>query len=488
MKLSGDEYKKFCEALHDAFPSYKSLEMMVKFQLDLDLEKITPARGTLSEVTFELIKWAQACGELERLIKGACNQNPGNQKLQAFQHQQNLKLYWQNFSQVVEQEFPLTEASRDRLIKLQTSLQLTDREVSQIEQPIVAPKEAEYQKREQRIKEQQEAERYQTKTTATISSMPIDRRQFLKWGGLGSGGLAIALIVSQIFKGSPAISVAEPKYIPPTEGAPKAFGLPLWTVEFETLTVDQKGELLKRYPNKQAKFFKENLGNGVTLEMVKIPGGDFEMGSPEDEEGRSKDEGPQRQVKVPEFFMGKYQVTQAQYQQIMGKNPSNFKGDERPVEKVSWNDAVEFCKKLTQKTGRTYRLPSEAEWEYACRAGTTTRFHFSENISSDLANYGRNIKETTPVGKFPPNAFCLYDMHGNVWEWCQDTWHDNYKDAPKDGSAWIDNNNRSQIVLRGGSWKSNPHYCRSASRYGYKFNITGINLGFRVLCVVLLKT
>ena len=170
--------------------------------------------------------------------------------------------------------------------------------------------------------------------------------------------------------------------------------------------------------NEQANSFEEDLGNGITLEMVKIPGGKFTMGSPEDEEGRDEDEGPQRDVNVPAFFMGKFEVTQEQYEEVMGNNPSHFKGDKRPVERVSWNDADEFCKKLSQKTGRTYRLPSEAEWEYACRAGTTTRFHFGENITPDLANYDNKIRETTPVGKFRSNAFGLYDMHGNVWEWC----------------------------------------------------------------------
>ncbi|KST62496.1 sulfatase-modifying factor protein [Mastigocoleus testarum BC008] len=268
--------------------------------------------------------------------------------------------------------------------------------------------------------------------------------------------------------------------------------------EFETAKVNGKGEIFDR-PKGKANSFKEDLGNRVTLEMVKIPGDTFTMGSPEDEEGRSKDEGPQRQVTVPEFFMGKYQVTQAQYQQIMGANPSNFKGDKRPVEKVSWNNAVEFCKKLSQKTGRTYRLPSEAEWEYACRAGTTTPFYFDKTITTNLVNYNgddtyasapRGIyrQKTTEVGTFPPNAFGLYDMHGNVWEWCQDTWHDNYKDALKDGSLLLDNDNRPQRVLRGGSWGSLPKNCRSAARIRYVSDYGYDNLGFRVVCVVSSRT
>ncbi|MFO5440741.1 MAG: SUMF1/EgtB/PvdO family nonheme iron enzyme, partial [Dolichospermum sp.] len=170
----------------------------------------------------------------------------------------------------------------------------------------------------------------------------------------------------------------------------------------------------------------EDLGNGVKLEMIAIPGGTFWMGSPTNEAERNNDEGPQHQVTVPSFFMGKYPLTQAQYQAIIGNNPSYFKGNNRPVERVIWNDAVTFCQKLSQKTGKNYRLPSEAEWEYACRAGTKTPFSFGDNITPDLVNYdgnypyksapkGKYREQTTDVGTFPPNAFGLYDMHGNVW-------------------------------------------------------------------------
>jgi formylglycine-generating enzyme required for sulfatase activity len=186
--------------------------------------------------------------------------------------------------------------------------------------------------------------------------------------------------------------------------------------------------------------------------------------------------------------MGKFAVTQAQYQVIMGSNPARFKSENRPVEQVSWNDAVEFCARLSQQTGRTYRLPSEAEWEYACRAGTTTPFHFGETITSALANYCANTiyqseskgeyrQQTTEVGTFPPNAFGLYDMHGNVWEWCQDHWHGSYQGAPNDGRVWLGQ------WLRGGSWGSDPRFCRSATR---NVNLGGRRLGavgFRVVCL-----
>jgi formylglycine-generating enzyme required for sulfatase activity len=269
-----------------------------------------------------------------------------------------------------------------------------------------------------------------------------------------------------------------------------------------------------------AQCFIEELGNGITLEMVLLRRGSFIMGAPETEEGSSDWERPQHEVTVPTFFMSKYPVTQAHWRAVaalpqvnreLKSNPSRFKGDNRPVEQVSWYDAIEFCQRLTSHTKRQYRLPSEAEWEYACRAGTTTPFHFGETITTDVANYdgtddkankwsgsygwgpkGINRQETTEVGSFGvANAFGLYDMHGNVWEWCLDDWHDNYEGAPTNGSPWFndDNDNFSQkqgiAVLRGGSWLYNPVLCRSASRYNgnrAERDLIFRNIGFRVVC------
>jgi formylglycine-generating enzyme required for sulfatase activity len=240
------------------------------------------------------------------------------------------------------------------------------------------------------------------------------------------------------------------------------------------------------------KIFVEDLGNGVILEMAAIPGGTFMMGSPENEVERFSDERPQHHVTVPSFLMGKYPVTQAQYQAIMGTNPSLFKGSNRPVEKVSWHNAVAFCEKLSQITGKTYRLPSEAEWEYACRAGTTTPFYCGETITTDLANYDGNYtygqgskgvyrEETTEVGIFPANPFGLYDMCGNVREWCEDGWHENYINAPTDGSAWTSLSSQRKL-LRGGSWNNHPDLCRSAYRSLYNLGSNDFNIGFRVVC------
>ncbi len=230
-----------------------------------------------------------------------------------------------------------------------------------------------------------------------------------------------------------------------------------------------------------SEYFTEDLGNSINLEMIAIPGGTFMMGSPEGE--GDKGEKPQHEVTVQAFYMGKYPITQAQYQEVMGKNPSDFKGDDqRPVECVSRDDAVEFCQRLSEQTGTEYRLPTEAEWEYACRAGTTTKYYFGDDITSDLANYGGNIGETTAVGKYPPNAFGLYDMHGLVLEWCQDDWHDNYQGAPNDGRAWVSGLS-SMFVIRGGSWYRNPRSCRSAYRFGNYPGSTYFYYGFRVVCV-----
>jgi formylglycine-generating enzyme required for sulfatase activity len=260
---------------------------------------------------------------------------------------------------------------------------------------------------------------------------------------------------------------------------------------FEIVTVNSSGKITNRRQG-SARQKVEKLANGVTLEMVYIPGGTFTMGSPESEENRSRDEGPQHQVEISPFYLGKYPVTQAQYEAIMGNNPSNLQGKNRPVESVTWHNAVKFCQKLSQKTGKTYSLPSEAEWEYACRAGTTTPFHFGEILTPGLANYDGNYvyasgprgvyrEQTTEVGSFPPNAFGLYDMHGNVWEWCQDVWHDNYNGAPTDGSAWESGGYSSLRVQRGGSWNSSPRFSRSDYRNRTDANNFSYCVGFRVV-------
>ncbi|MFN9622346.1 MAG: formylglycine-generating enzyme family protein [Cyanobacteriota bacterium] len=277
------------------------------------------------------------------------------------------------------------------------------------------------------------------------------------------------------------------------------------------------------------------------LTLLWIPPGRFWMGSPATEVGRNDSEGPQHLVQLQGFFMAQTPITRGQWRVVAGWDPVErelepklaadsisrqrersrkgdrdvndglvvaarlLKGeadtDQRPVEDVSWEDATEFCARLSQRTGRRYTLPSEAQWEYACRAGTTTPFHYGPTLTTELANYngfstyangpkGEFRKQSTPVGMFPANAWGLQDMHGNVWEWCLDHWHESYEGAPTDGSAWLDGeglnrneNKRKARLLRGGSWPHVPGLCRSACRFSNSPDLRFDVVGFRVCCL-----
>ncbi|MBZ8183066.1 formylglycine-generating enzyme family protein [Oscillatoria salina] len=280
--------------------------------------------------------------------------------------------------------------------------------------------------------------------------------------------------------------------------------------EFTVVKVDRLGEECDRTLKKTI-YQIEHLTEDIPLELVPLTGSNFLMGAPETEIGANSTQTPQHQVTVAAFSIGKYPVTQAQWLTVaafpqvnlpLQANPSCFAGDELPVEQISWFEAIEFCARLSQHTGRNYRLPSEAEWEYACRGGTTTPFHFGETITTDFANYsgvnwqydgriisrgaygagseGEDRKETTPVASFGvANDFGLSDLHGNVWEWCADYWHNNYQEAFNNGkpSSEADNNFRP---LRGGSWNTGPNACRSAYRKKYQADANLYNIGFRV--------
>jgi formylglycine-generating enzyme required for sulfatase activity len=266
--------------------------------------------------------------------------------------------------------------------------------------------------------------------------------------------------------------------------------------------------------------YRERLVEGVTMTLLRIPAGSFRMGAPEGEEGSTDAERPLHRVTLGDFLLGQTPITQAQWRAVakwerreheeeeswpreldpdpVGKlgDPRRFRGEERPVVNVSWKEAMAFCQRLRLRTGKNYTLPSEAQWEYACRAGTTTPFHFGATISSELANYrgtsrhasgpkGEFREQTTRVGMFPANAWGLKDMHGNVWEWCLDHWHHTYAGAPDDGGAWLDEKapEHALRLLRGGSWFDEPRYCRSACRNRNLPGLAIVGRGFRVCCL-----
>jgi formylglycine-generating enzyme required for sulfatase activity len=242
-------------------------------------------------------------------------------------------------------------------------------------------------------------------------------------------------------------------------------GVAFRNIKIRRLTAHGEGPAAGAMPEKTINL---DLGGGVTLPLTLVPAGKFVMGSPDSEKGRDKNEGPQHEVTISRpFYMSVTEVTQAQYEAVMGKNPSRFKGPTNPVDSVSWDDAVLFCVKLSEKTGKAFRLPTEAEWEYACRAGSTTRFSFgdSDSVFGDYAWFGSNSGgKTNPVGRKKPNAWGLYDMHGNVYEWCAD-WYGSYSSgASTDPQGAGSGGNR---VVRGGAWDYND---AGGFRCAYRIN------------------
>jgi formylglycine-generating enzyme required for sulfatase activity len=240
-------------------------------------------------------------------------------------------------------------------------------------------------------------------------------------------------------------------------------------------------------PKKRQQLTGEALNNLFESEMVSIPVGNFMMGCAHGRDGSCQsDETPPHKVQLHGFELGKTEVTQGQWKAVMGSNPSSFKdcGDTCPVEQVSWDDAQTFISKLNAQTGKTYRLPSEAEWEYAARAGSNSTYPWGQEASHEYANYEGvegwdKWANTAPVGSFPANGFGLYDMIGNVWEWAQDSYHSDYKGAPSDGSAW-EGSRADARVLRGGSWGSIPQVVRAAIRVGDDAAYRGSDCGFRL--------
>ncbi len=296
--------------------------------------------------------------------------------------------------------------------------------------------------------------------TKSIASIPqLNRRQLLTNTGAAIAGFAFAIFLEKLKPQPQPIVIVETAKVPEPPSDP-----------------------IKR----RDKAFRDDFGNSIYLEMVRIPSGKFTMGSPTTEVGRRDNESPLVEVNVNAFYMAKFAITQEQWFTIMGSNPSGFRESlQAPIENISWLDAQDFCRKLAARSPYlySYRLPSEAEWEYACRAGTNTAYHFGDSPAqlSDYAWFADNSnKRSQPVGQKVPNPWGLYEMQGGIWEWCEDAWHDNFKGAPADGSAWLDENS-GRRVRKGGSWSNEARLCRAASRewhwQGDRYN----DIGFRVV-------
>ncbi|MEG3437243.1 formylglycine-generating enzyme family protein [Pannus brasiliensis CCIBt3594] len=341
------------------------------------------------------------------------------------------------------------------------------------------------------------------------SREPLTRRNFLKFAGLVGTGAGIATVLSTGRGNSSPLDPADlDRFLRQTN--PTDFpSLKLSEYSFETVTVDRTGQIVDRRPG-TARSWREPLGNNLDLEMVYLPGGRFLRGSTPEEKGdQTGSERPRESVTIAPFALGKYPITVAQWRAIatlpkihldLPDDPAFFPTDNHPVERVSWYEAIEFCQRLSKATGKDYRLPSEARWEYACRAGTTTPFYCGETVTAARANYfaaydpyadesgSAYPAKTTPVGSYAPNAFGLYDMHGNVNEWCADLWHQNYKGQPPlDGSAWLESDprlhprRRPARVVRGGSWGDEARHLRSANRTFCLPEKRYSVLGFRVM-------
>jgi len=465
--------------------AYKQIEAerqrVERLQQEQETKRLQQEQAKAIEAERQRVERLQQEQEAKRLLqeqaKAAERQRQEakqqRQEQEKAEHENKLRRYEQEFAKAIQAEYPLNQFVLDGLKTFQQQLGLKDEDVIRVEQSIREPAESKYQ---EKLKQQAKAERQRQIELEQRRQIEEQRKQ------------------------------AETKYKAKAKGQPGTSqtaspqnntGTRLRQFKFDVITVGKKGNENTR-TEEIAEFFAEDLGNGVVLEMVKIPSGTFQMGSPE---GQGNDnEKPQHAVTVPAFAMGKYPVTQAQWRAVadlpqveiaLNADPSNFKGDSRPVEQVSSDEAVEFCQRLSRVSGHLYHLPSEAEWEYACRAGTTTEFYFGETLTPKLARCKANLGmalitlfagETVSVGSYLPNTFGLYDMHGNVCEWCADPWHGNYQDASTDGSVWTTNGDNEIRVIRGGSWSTFPVYCRSAYRLNLNPRASIIIVGFRVVC------
>ncbi|NEO20755.1 MAG: formylglycine-generating enzyme family protein [Moorea sp. SIO4A1] len=444
--------------------------MMVLYELNINLNEIASG-GNLKETVHKLIEHCQGYNQLEELIHGALENNPNNVHLNAIQEKFKITTSLVNILGPLEKTVikQMQQAYRDCCPNLRDKIPGTFYDILKKLDDIHQPTDD-----EKRIV------KFVDRLLVNGKIPTSEAQQLKQWLENNANNVSNLLSHQQNFNSQPDL-IVKPNSREESLKRVKPEGLKQFS--FEVVTVNRRGRIIKR-ESQQAGYFTQDLGNGVDLDMVYIPPGSFLMGSPESEKGSYHSERPQHQVSIQPFFLGKYPVTQAQWRAVanlpkikrdLKPDPSRFKGKNRPVERVNWYDAVEFCDRLCEYTATEYRLPTEAEWEYACRAGTTTPFHYGETITSRFANYnasntyaeeaqGEYRGKTTDVGSFPPNGFGLYDMHGNVWEWCADPWHGNYEGAPRDGSIWSQfDNNTDYYTLRGGSCLV-PRDCRSASR------------------------
>ncbi|MEA5477825.1 SUMF1/EgtB/PvdO family nonheme iron enzyme [Pseudanabaena galeata UHCC 0370] len=418
----------------------------------------------------------------------------------------NLALYEQDLEETCKQRFPLTEKTLGELEDLQEHLGLRDEDINSIQNLIVSHyvelnkhkevdienlklAELEQQKlKESETKQQENLEVEQKNDQLEVENpiildqpkqlLQLSRRDFMVIAGfLGLGTLTFGALQGNSALPRPSRPKPTPTTTPTSSPSPP---------------ITEKPPISSPNPspnaNKvQSKSFAVDLENGINLDMVYIPSGKFTMGSPP-EVGYDNERPQIEDVNISAFYMGKYEVTQAQWQAIMGTNPSSFKDNlQNPVE-VSWDDAQEFCKKLSQKTGREFRLPSEAEWEYACRAGTTTAYSFGDNASllGEYAWYADNsAQKIHPVGQKKPNPWGLYDMHGNLWEWCQDSYEKYGGESDlirKTGKAITKENDIRSHLFRGGLFLLPAQLCRSAFRIKFDERAQSYFVGFRIVC------
>ncbi len=416
-------------------------------------------------------------------------------KLPYDEYERKLKKYEQDLVDMIAEEFPFSQVVQQELQEYENHLGLREDDITIIKERIIAPKQAKYERFEGQRKKIAEVDR-QKQEQERLSLLEQLRKQAEEEEQLKRQQVEIERIGRQI-QSKPAqpefeFEIIQVKLNKKTVIVQKEvdsfFGLSKKLVDKEeqrvTVSLDRK--------KGKAEYIRESLGNGVTLDLVRIPAGKFRMGSNEYDS-----EKPIHDVSVKEFLIGRYAITNAQWENVMGTKPSKiggvkFQGANQPVINVSWDDAKEFCKKLSEKINKNVRLPSEAEWEYACRAGTTTSFHFGETITPELVNYDGNYpygdapkgeyrRKTVDVQNFSPNAWGLYQMHGNVREWCEDVWHEKYNGAPTDGSAWLIGGEQNRRALRGGSWFFDAFYCRSANRDRGYAGYSNNSIGFRVV-------